>query len=100
MHGQHGDLGHHVLETTVGLEPAGTLAEGAGDGRTGRLSGDQGAYQRHLVGGEVAPVIAAGDGHPGSMRSRRRSGLIDHGSHGSRSSGALLPFLAQASSHS
>ena len=27
MHGQHGDLGHHVLEPSVRLEPADTPAE-------------------------------------------------------------------------
>ena len=63
--------------------------------------GDQRAQQRHLAGGEVAPVIAALDvgGHPDAVRVRLRSSLIDQGSHSNRSSGGLPPFLAQARSH-
>ena len=103
VHGEHGDAGHHVLERAVGLEPADAPTELSRQGGAGglRIGGDQGAQQRHLVGGEVASVVAALDGaaHPGAMNSRLRSSLIDHGSHGSRSSGGRRPFSAQAFNH-
>ena len=69
--------------------------------KAARVGGDQGAQQRHLVGGEVAAVVAALDrtAHPGAMKARLRSSLIDHGSQGDRSSGGLPPFFAQAFSH-
>ena len=103
VHGEHGDPGHHVLEPAVGLEPADAAAELSRQGGAGglRIGGDQGVQQRHLVCGEVAPVIAALDhaGHPGAMNSRLRFSLMDHGSQGDRSSGGWRPFFAQASSH-
>ena len=66
-----------------------------------RRPGDQRAQQRHFPGGEVAAVITALDraGHAGAMSSRLRSSLIDHGSHGDRSSGGLRSFSAHAASH-
>ena len=104
VHGKHGDPGHHVLEPAVGLDPADAPAELLGQGMAAEPpgTGDQGAQQRHLLGGEVAPVIAALDlaGHPGAVSSRLRSSLIDHGSQGDRSSGGLPPFFAHAVSHS
>ena len=103
MHGEHGDPGHHVLETAVGLEPADAPAELSRQGGAGRLGigGDQGAQQRHLIGGEVAAVVAALNraGHPGAVNSRLRSSLIDHGSQGDRSCGGFPPFSAHAVSH-
>ena len=61
VHGQHGDPGHHVLEPAVGLEPADAPAELDRQGPAGepRGLGDERAQQRHFLGGEVAPVIAA-----------------------------------------
>ena len=100
VHGQHGHPGHHVLESTVRLEPADAPAELPGQcmavGR--RRGGDQRAQQLHFCGNEVAPVVAALDvgGHPCAISSRLRSSLIDHGSHGDRSSGGWPPFFAQA----
>ena len=63
VHGHHGNSGHHVLEPAIRLKPADALAElvrqrGAVLRRGG---GDQRAQQRHLPGGEVAPVVAALD---------------------------------------
>ena len=65
------------------------------------IDSDQCAQQRHFPGGEVAAVIAALDpaGHAAAMKARLRSSLIDHGSHGDRSSGARPAFFAHASSH-
>ena len=62
--------------------PKGVAGESCG-------SGDERAQQRHLLGGEVAPVVAALDlaGHRGAARARLRASLIDHGSHGDRLSG-------------
>ena len=103
VHGQHGDPGHHVLEPAVGLEPADEPAELSRQSAAGRLriDSDQRAQQRHFPGGEVAAVIAALDpaGHAAAMKARLRSSLIDHGSHGDRSSGARPAFFAHASSH-
>ena len=103
MHGQHGDPGHHVLEPAVGLEPADEPAELSRQSGAGRLriDSDQRAQQRHFPGGEVAAVIAALDpaGHAGAVKLRLRSSLIDHGSHGDRSSGARPAFFAHAFSH-
>ena len=103
VHGQHGDPGHHVLEGAVGLEPADAPAELSRQGGAGRLriDSDQRAQQRHFLGGEVAPVIAAldGAGHRGVMKLRLRSSLIDHGSQGDRSSGGRPPLCAHAVNH-
>ena len=100
---QHGDPGHHVLEAAVGLEPADAPAELLRQHMAvqRRRPGDQRAQQRHFPGGEVATVITALDrvGHAGAMSSRLRSSLIDHGSHGDRSSGGLRSFSAHAASH-
>ena len=72
----------------------------SGAGRL-RIDSDQRAQQRYFPGGEVAAVIAALDpaGHAGAVKARLRSSLIDHGSHGDRSSGGRPAFFAHASSH-
>ena len=61
---------HHVLRPPSGLTadaPANTA-----------IDSDQRAQQRHFLGGEVAPVIAALDRRRGVMKLRLRSSLIDH----------------------
>ncbi|MCY3981211.1 MAG: hypothetical protein OXF26_13845 [Alphaproteobacteria bacterium] len=67
--------------------------------RAARVGCDQGAQQRHFVGGEVAPVVAALNGtvHFGFMNSR--ASPIVQGNQGARSPGGWPPFCAQASSH-
>ena len=69
--------------------------------RAWRLGGGEAAIsaqERHLFGGEVAPVVPALDvnRHPGAVSARLRSSLIDQGSHGDGSSGGRPSFLAQA----
>ena len=104
VHGQHGDARHHVLEPAVGLVPADAPAERfrQGEAVQGGRPGDECAQQRHFLGREVAPVVAALDrlAHVGAIRARQRVWLIDQGNHSAKSGGARPPLAAQALSHS